>query len=141
MNTVSPNSYQLDLNMLRDEQDEEGDDMESEHGEGREPKIKSKPELPSELEVERHYAANHCPYRNWCKHCVMGQAPNTGHRSIEREEEDQVSTVSIDYGYLVNSGDSADVEEDVELLRWIRNCSARSRNSFLMMQLVIGHCI
>ena len=34
------------------------------------------------------------------------------------------------------SADGEDVEEEVELLRWIRNCSARSRNSFLMMQLV-----
>ena len=36
------------------------------------------------------------------------------------------------------SADGEDVEEEVELFRWIRNCSARSRNSFLMIQLVIG---
>ena len=36
------------------------------------------------------------------------------------------------------SADGEDVEEEVELLRWIRNCSARSRNSFLKMHLVIG---
>ena len=35
------------------------------------------------------------------------------------------------------SADGEDVEEDVELLRWIRNCSARSRNSFLVIQLIM----
>ena len=41
-------------------------------GEGRWAKIAPVLAPPSEEMVRRHKAAGHCPYRAWCKECVMG---------------------------------------------------------------------
>ena len=35
-------------------------------------KIKHRPELPNQEEVDKHFAATHVPYRSWCAHCVKG---------------------------------------------------------------------
>ena len=31
---------------------------------------------PTEKEIEDHYASGHAVFRNWCTHCVKGQAKN-----------------------------------------------------------------
>ena len=50
-------------------------------------KIRNRPELPSQKEVDEHFARNHCPYRNWCGICVKGRAPNNHHTRKDKEEE------------------------------------------------------
>ena len=67
--------------------------------------VKNCPELPSKLEVERRFASNHVPYRDWCKMCVMGRATNSPHKKVNREEDDAVPTVSMDYTYLIEDED------------------------------------
>ena len=63
-------------------------------------KTRKKLEIPSQKEVDDHYATNHVPYRSWCNACVMGKCVNNPHRQMNREEEDKVSTVSMDYGFM-----------------------------------------
>ncbi len=73
-----------------------------EESEGITAKVKKRPDLPSEKEVEEHYAADHTPYRSWCRACVMGQGANTPHRSGNQQELQPVSTVSMDYGFMTH---------------------------------------
>ncbi len=65
-------------------------------------RVKKNPVLPSEKQVEEHYASNHVPYRSWCKACVMGKGVNSAHFRAEKEEEQAVSTVSIDYAFMTH---------------------------------------
>ena len=73
--------------------------------------LRRKPEMPSQKEVDDHFAANHVPFRDWCAHCVMGRAPNTPHRSVKKEEKDGVTTVSIDYAFLVDGKDKLEQDD------------------------------
>ena len=70
--------------------------------EGIEIKVKKNPMLPSEKQVEEHYASNHVPYRSWCKVCVLGKGVNSAHFRTDKEEEQAVSTVSIDYAFITH---------------------------------------
>lgn len=107
---------EFEIMMLR----EDGDDLEAGEGcgecepEGEQARIRNMPELPSKLEVDKHYAANHVPFRNWCKHCIMGKAVNNFHKKLVKEEDDPVPTVSMDYGYLVGEADSTANELEEE---------------------------
>ncbi len=65
-------------------------------------KVKKNPVLPSEKQVEGHYASNHVPYRSWCKACVMGKGVNSAHFRVDKDEEQAVSTVSIDYAFITH---------------------------------------
>ena len=43
----------------------------------------------------------HCPYRNWCRHCVAGKGKADSHRSDPDAAEDrQVPSIHIDYAFL-----------------------------------------
>ena len=93
--------------MLRADQETDGGPEELEEGseecgtcESAEVFVKDCPELPSKLEVERHFASNHVPYRSWCKMCVMGRAAGSPHKKVKRVEDDLNPTVSMDYAYL-----------------------------------------
>ena len=65
-------------------------------------RVKKNPALPSEKDVEEHYASNHVPFRSWCKACVMGKGVNSAHFKTNREEEQSVTTVSMDYAFMTN---------------------------------------
>ena len=63
-------------------------------------KLFRKPQRPSDAEVEEHYARNHVPFRNLCKHCIMGRIKNSPHTKVKGPEGDRVSVVSINYGFM-----------------------------------------
>ena len=69
-------------------------------------KIRKRPELPSQEEVDKHFAANHVPFRVWCSHCVMGRGVSSPHLSKEKKDKDAVVTVAMDYGFLTEEGES-----------------------------------
>ena len=91
-----------------------GEEEEDAH-EAAEVKLRKEHELPSKSEVDKHYAANHVPYRSWCKHCVMGKKDNPHHRRIEKKEKDAIPTVSWDYGYFGDKGEEEDDDVEEEL--------------------------
>ena len=66
-------------------------------------KVKSPttPYVPTQKEREDHNAT-HCPYRNWCSHCVAGKAPDPDHQRKMHDEE-QVPVIEFDYNF---AGDS-----------------------------------
>ena len=51
------------------------------------------------MEREAHQAT-HLPYRPWCEDCVAGKGHSRHHDEVKRAEEDQMTTVSIDDGFL-----------------------------------------
>ena len=55
---------------------EEEKEKEEKEGEGRASIGKKAPKTPTRLEREEH-ARTHCPYRNWCEHCVKSRARNS----------------------------------------------------------------
>ena len=111
---VRPERY-TDVMMLGSERTEHEQAIEEKlgegDGEGAEVRIAKKPRLPTELEVEQHYAAGHVPYRSWCPICVKGQGVNTRHACIKREEQQEYSTVSIDYAFMTSDGDAEDEDQ------------------------------
>jgi hypothetical protein len=44
------------------------------------------PRRPTQADVDMHELMNHCPYRNWCPHCIKGQGKNLDHRKAVEEE-------------------------------------------------------
>ena len=52
---------------------------------------------PSQEEVDAHRVAGHCPFRNWCEECVMGQAQEDPHRKDSKEKREGVSLVVMVY--------------------------------------------
>jgi hypothetical protein len=66
---VRPERY-TDVMMMGRERMEHEQELDQElaerDGEGAEVKIVKKPRMPTELEVEQHYAAGHVPYRSCC---------------------------------------------------------------------------
>ena len=38
------------------------------------------PKLPTQEEVDKHWAMGHIPYRNWCHICIKAKAREDGHR-------------------------------------------------------------
>ena len=45
----------------------------------------NKPTEPTEKEVEEH-ERTHLPYRDWCKHCVMGRGRSEPHRTTDKSD-------------------------------------------------------
>ncbi len=62
--------------------DADSENIEFDAHESRPHKLKRKPDEPSEEEVAQHYAQNHVPARNWCKHCIMGKGISEPHKRI-----------------------------------------------------------
>ena len=75
-------------------------------------KVKHRPELPNQEEVDQHFAANHVPFRPWCKHCVMGRSDGNVHRKSKNHDQQEVITVSCDYGYMTSEVKHGEKEED-----------------------------
>ena len=49
--------------------------------------------------------ANHLPFRDWCKHCLSGKAPDWPHQSRDKDD-DALPEVQMDYSFLNRAGDS-----------------------------------
>ena len=60
---------------------------EQEDEEAGEVKTRRAPKGPTKKEREEH-EATHIPYRDWCKHCVRGRAPNRQHSSKTKEDDE-----------------------------------------------------
>ena len=95
---VRPERY-TDVMMLGSERAEHEQVIEEElaegDGEGAEVRIAKKPRLPTELEVEQHYAAGHVPYRSWCPICVKGQGVNTRHACIKEKSNKSTAQLAL----------------------------------------------
>ena len=51
---------------------------------------------PSAKEKEEH-EKSHIPFRRWCEFSVMGKSKNASHKSSDKEEKNQVPTISYEY--------------------------------------------
>ena len=62
------------------------------------------PILPTKAEVDAHNLT-HLPFRSWCSACVRGRGRSIAHRRIgtDVKEDEQISTISIDYGFFGTS--------------------------------------
>ena len=85
--------------------DEDGpEDAESEVSEVEEPTrgFRATPVLPTKAEVEAHNDMGHVVYRSWCSACRRGRGKAMPHEKVSAEEkaQEQVPTISIDYGFF-----------------------------------------
>jgi thiol-disulfide isomerase/thioredoxin len=60
------------------------------------------PVLPTRAEVEAHEDAGHVQYRSWCGACRRGRGRATPHKhqSEDQKDDEQIPTVSLDYGFF-----------------------------------------
>lgn len=67
------------------------------------PKLKLAPNVvsPSQEQIEEHRTA-HCPYRSWCKQCVMGRGIGQPH--AKPTQESTVPIVGMDSFYITKEG-------------------------------------
>ncbi len=59
--------------------------------------------------MKPHILSGHAQYRTWCIHCVRGRGHDRQHRGVKDKEEEEVTNISMDYGYL--TGKREDREE------------------------------
>ena len=79
---------------------------ESEELENVKPKKVNVQERPSTEEVEEHNLTGHAVFRSWCPHCVSGRAVSNPHlRRDEKEDEEAVPMVSVDYMFMHDNKD------------------------------------
>ena len=78
------------------------------------------PRLPSRQEVQEH-ELTHIPYRSWCVHCVRGAGRSDAHRRRTRQDEEEreqhMTTWSIDYAFMIDTGDLC-TREEMERVGW-----------------------
>ena len=80
------------------------DAMEGE--EGRWARTLKAPPIVSQKEIDEHNAT-HCPFRIWCRYCVLGRAHKCAHRKLKEDEELKVPRVSMDYFYASGRDEKA----------------------------------
>ena len=99
---------------------------EQDSGDFRELKKMVDPKLPSREEVETH-EMTHLPYRNWCRHCVMGRGVEAPHRRVVRDVG-AIPEIHVDFcfpGSVVGNGQNLTV------------VVARDRDSRMMLSEVV----
>ena len=64
--------------------------------------VRSTPVLPTKSEVEMHDDTGHVQYRSWCSACRRGRGRASPHTQVSEseKEEEQIPTISIDYGFF-----------------------------------------
>ena len=87
---------------------------------GERPRPLPQPRLPSRQEVQEH-ELTHIPYRSWCVHCVRGAGRSDAHRRRARQDEEErkqhMTTSSIDYAFMIDTGDFC-TREEMERVGW-----------------------
>jgi len=99
---------------------------EQDAGDFRELKKMVDPKVPSREEVETH-EMTHLPYRNWCRHCVMGRGVEATHRRAVRDVG-AIPEIHVDFcfpGSVVGNGQNLTV------------VVARDRDSRMMLSEVV----
>ena len=59
------------------------------------------PSTPSKDDEEQH-SSDHCPFRSWCKFCIMGRG--AGQPNFVVMEESKVLVVGLDYFFITSEG-------------------------------------
>ena len=73
-----------------------------------------RPENPTAEERATHYLT-HCPYRSWCRACVLGRGRDRHHRRIDGSG-DLVPRIALDYMFFADYGITKTLEEAKELI-------------------------
>ena len=83
--------------------------------EARVPKVARSPGEPTAAERKRHNVT-HCPYRSWCRACVLGRGKDRHHRRVDRRA-DTVPRVAMDYMFLTSYGFTTSGAAAEEMIR------------------------
>ena len=105
---------------------EEGEEENEQEHEQRAPKVMGRVAAPTRAMKDEHEASGHATFRSWCAHCVEGRGRTRQNRKVEREVENEVVVVSMDYGFLGPRCQLCD-EDDVDVM--ITFIGARDRKS------------
>ena len=81
---------------------EEEEVFEQDPGDSRYMKKVINPCLPTRAEIEEH-EMTHLPFRNWCRHCIMGRGTERGHFRTERDPG-AIPEVHVDYCFPCGTG-------------------------------------
>ena len=120
-------------------EDIQDDDQEREGvvAQGERARPRPQPRLPSRQEVQEH-ELTHIPYRSWCVHCVRRAGRSDAHRRRARQDEEEreqhMTTWSIDFAFMIDTGDICAQER-----RWNELDGNKTRDTVLVSEdLAIG---
>ena len=74
--------------------------------------IKCSPCMPSKADIEKHNAAGHLPYRNWCPICVWGRGKEDAHK--RSEEHSELPLFICDYCFLTSKPEEGAENREVD---------------------------
>ena len=57
------------------------------------------PVKPTQAMIDQH-EVHHLPFRSWCEFCVRGRAVSVGYSHRIKNDDEQIHTLSFDYGLL-----------------------------------------
>ena len=83
--------------------------------EARTPKIARHPDEPT-AEERRKHNITHCPYRSWCRACVLGRGKDRYHRRIDCRSN-TVPRIAMAYMFFTSYGFANSLAEAEELIR------------------------
>ena len=65
------------------------------------------------LQEEEEHRCTHCPFRSWCRFCIMGRAVGQPHKSSESRSE--VPRAGLDYFFITKG--SIKMRQELEVLK------------------------
>ena len=85
----------------------------------RRPRLPHNPGRPTKQEIAEH-CVTHWPFRSWCRHCVMGRASASPHRSrteVDREfSRERIPTISVDHCFMGTAADEESADSSPVLI-------------------------
>ena len=82
--------------------------------EGQPARAAIRPEQPTEAQRAAH-ELTHCPYRSWCRACVLGRGRDRPHHRVDHSG-DILPRVAMDYMFFTDYGIARTEEEARELI-------------------------
>ena len=64
------------------------------------------PIKPTQKKIEEHELAGHVPFKAWCAFCMRARGKSFAHIAVGDKDEEAIPTVSIDYGFFGQSGET-----------------------------------
>ena len=122
-----PDTGQIEPDMVSDDERsnvETGEDLGTEK-----PLVNRSPYAPSRQEVIEH-DITHCPFRSWCRKCVMGKSKCNPHLKSPDIEERSVPLVALDYAFMSDKAKKSEGEEEDKEQAKILACRDRTSRCY-----------
>ena len=91
-----------------------GDTIDEHSKEAAPVRVKNSPAKPSSIDIEKHNASGHLPFRSWCPICVRGRGKEDAHQRKPTSRNTDIPYFTCDYCFL-SSESQVEVDEPKRL--------------------------